>query len=60
MPADVIPELIGQDKPILNLRYYADSGVLSIVLKVFQSLLSIKNMPLLEEVYRYDITIQWF
>jgi len=52
---DVIPELLLIDKPLMRYRTVAMPDILSIVIRVFQSLLSIKNIPLLEKIYKYDI-----
>ncbi|XP_066926510.1 serine/threonine-protein kinase SMG1-like [Clytia hemisphaerica] len=56
LPVDVIPELLQVEKPLMRYRSIADPEVLAIVMRVFQSLLSIKNMPLLEKIYKYVIT----
>lgn len=57
---DVIPELLLVDKPLMRYRTVAMPDILSIVIRVFQSLLSIKNIPLLEKIYKYDIITNLF
>ena len=52
LPADVIPELLGSGKPLMELRCYADGELIAIVLKIYQTLLSLKNMSMLETVYK--------
>lgn len=52
LPANVIPELIGKDKPLVKLKLFADQELLAVLLQIFQTLLSIKNIPILEMVYR--------
>ena len=53
LPAAVVPELIGKGKPLMKYRSHGDSELVIMVLKIFQTLLSIRNMPLLEVIYRY-------
>ena len=53
LPLDVIPEIIGPDKPLMKIRCFVDEELLALLLKIMQTLLSIKNIPLLEAVYKY-------
>lgn len=52
LPADVVPELIGENKSLMRYRCHGDSDIVITVLKIFQTLLSIRNMPLLEVIYK--------
>ena len=52
LPVEVIPELLEAERPLMRFRCVADPEILEIIIQVFQSLLSLKNMPLLEKIYK--------
>ncbi|XP_065681003.1 serine/threonine-protein kinase SMG1 isoform X2 [Hydra vulgaris] len=55
LPMGIIPELLQPKKPLMTLRCHVDPDILKIILKIFQTLLSIKNIPFLEAVYKYVV-----
>ena len=53
LPAELIPKLIGPSSEIIKLRYSKYIDVQEAVIGIYQSLLNLKNVPLLQEAYRY-------
>lgn len=53
LPEDLIGKLIGPDSYILKLRFSTNIEVHKGVVAVYQSLLNLKNIPLLQEAYKY-------
>ncbi|XP_078691237.1 serine/threonine-protein kinase SMG1-like isoform X6 [Branchiostoma floridae x Branchiostoma belcheri] len=52
LPVSVIEQILGPGSKFLQLRFYTNPEVLPSVLKVYRSLLTLKNIPLLDMVYR--------
>lgn len=52
LPEDLIGKLIGPESYILALRFSTNIDVHRGIVAVYQSLLNLKNIPLLQEVYR--------
>lgn len=53
LPENLIKELLGSESNILKLRFSTNIEVHRGVVAVYQSLLNLKNIPLLQEAYRY-------
>ncbi|XP_078611831.1 serine/threonine-protein kinase SMG1-like isoform X2 [Branchiostoma floridae x Branchiostoma japonicum] len=52
LPVSVIEQILGPGSRFLQLRFYTHPEVMPSVLKVYRSLLTLKNIPLLDMVYR--------
>ena len=50
---DLIQTLLGLDSPLRNLRLSTHRPVWRATLSVYHALLAMKNVPLLQEAYRY-------
>ncbi|XP_058794779.1 serine/threonine-protein kinase SMG1 [Phymastichus coffea] len=53
LPLDLVHSLLGKNSELVNLRFRSNIGIQNAVLNVYHSLLSLKNIPLLQEAYRY-------
>lgn len=53
LPLELVHTLLGKDSALLKLRFRNSIGVHNATLGVYHSLLSLKNIPLLQESYRY-------
>lgn len=53
LPMELIPKLLGPSSEILKLRQSLYVDVQEAAVYVYQSLLNLKNIPLLQEAYRY-------
>lgn len=53
LPENLIKELLGSESNILKLRFSTNIEVHRGVVAVYQSLLNLKNIPLLQEAYKY-------
>lgn len=55
LPLELVQKLLGTDSPLLELRFSPSLNIQSEVLAVYHSLLNLKNIPLLQEAYRYVV-----
>ncbi|OXU25637.1 hypothetical protein TSAR_001094 [Trichomalopsis sarcophagae] len=53
LPLDLVHTLLGKNSTIVKLRFRSTVVIQNAVLGVYHSLLSLKNIPLLQEAYRY-------
>lgn len=53
LPLELVHKLLGKDSALLKLRFRNSVPIQNASLGVYQSLLSLKNIPLLQESYRY-------
>lgn len=53
LPIELIPLLLGPKSEIIKLRNSPHSNIQEAVLYLYRTLLNVKNIPLLQEVYRY-------
>lgn len=53
LPLDIVHTLLGKNSTIVKLRFRSTVVIQNAVLGVYHSLLSLKNIPLLQEAYRY-------
>lgn len=53
LPIELIPKLVGPKSEIIKFRNSFYTDVQEAVICVYQSLLNLKNIPLLQEAYRY-------
>ncbi|XP_043280213.1 serine/threonine-protein kinase SMG1 isoform X1 [Venturia canescens] len=53
LPLDIVHKLLGQNSVILKLRFVNSIAIQNASLDVYHSLLGLKNIPLLQEAYRY-------
>lgn len=53
LPIELIEKLIGPNSKVLHLRYSPTRSIQQSVICVYQSLLNVKNVSLLQETYRY-------
>lgn len=53
LPLELIHTLLGRDSFMMKLRFRNSIVIQNAVLEVYYSLLSLKNIPLLQEAYRY-------
>lgn len=53
LPIELIAKLIGPDSKILKLRNSPFSNIQDAFIHLYQSLLNLKNIPLLQEAYRF-------
>ncbi|XP_022908365.2 serine/threonine-protein kinase SMG1 [Onthophagus taurus] len=53
LPVELIPKLLGPESEIVKLRRSSCENILEAIVSVYQSLLNMKNIPLLQEAYRY-------
>lgn len=53
LPLDLVHTLLGKDSTITKLRFRSNVVIQNAVLGVYHSLLGLKNIPLLQEAYRY-------
>lgn len=56
LPLELVHTLLGQDSVLLKLRFSDTILIQNASLGVYQSLLSLKNIPLLQEAYRYVLS----
>ncbi|XP_037294891.1 serine/threonine-protein kinase SMG1 [Manduca sexta] len=56
LPIDFITQTIGPMSLMRPLRYSQSSQILSSVMSVYNNLLNLKNIPLLQEAYKYVLT----
>jgi hypothetical protein len=57
LPLELVQKLLGSDSPLLELRFSPSLNIQSEVLAVYHSLLNLKNIPLLQEAYRYVVSL---
>lgn len=53
LPLDIVHKLLGQNSVLLKLRFVNSIAIQNASLDVYHSLLGLKNIPLLQEAYRY-------
>lgn len=53
LPLELVQQLLGHDSVLLRLRFRNSAAIQEAALGVYHSLLSLKNIPLLQEAYRY-------
>lgn len=53
LPLELIGKLIGPQSKIRNLRNFAVANIQDTLIYLYQSLLNLKNIPLLQEAYRF-------
>lgn len=53
LPLEIVHKLLGQNSALLRLRFMNSVAVQNASLDVYHSLLGLKNIPLLQEAYRY-------
>lgn len=53
LPLNLVHNLLGENSILIKLRFRNKVDVQNAVLRVYHSLLSLKNIPLLQEAYRY-------
>lgn len=53
LPLELVHKLLGEHSVLFQLRFRNSLRVQNATLEVYQSLLSLKNIPLLQETYRY-------
>lgn len=53
LPLELVHKLLGKNSTLLKLRFRNSISIQSASLGVYHSLLSLKNIPLLQEAYRY-------
>lgn len=53
LPLELVQQLLGRDSVLLSLRFRNSAAIQEAALGVYHSLLSLKNIPLLQEAYRY-------
>lgn len=56
LPIEIIEKLIGADSKIIELRYSQFTKVQEACIHLYQSLLNLKNIPLLQEAYRFVLS----
>ena len=56
LPLDLVHKLLGKDSALLKLRFRDSISIQNASLGVYHSLLSLKNIPLLQESYRYILS----
>ncbi|CAG9089342.1 unnamed protein product [Plutella xylostella] len=56
LPIEFIVQTIGPDSSLRNLRYSESLQVLNGIASVYSNLLNLKNIPLLQETYKYVLT----
>ena len=56
LPLELVHTLLGQNSVLLKLRFSDTVLIQNASLGVYQSLLSLKNIPLLQEAYRYVLS----
>jgi PI-3-kinase-related kinase SMG-1 len=52
LPTQFLQQIFSRDSPVLQLRYSANTKLLNQLVKLYQSVLSIRNIPLLETMYQ--------
>lgn len=50
---ELIPKLVGPASPLVKLRFLPFRNIQDALIAVYQALLNLKNIPLLQEVYRF-------
>lgn len=53
LPVEFIQKVLGKESPLRSLRVSPHRGVWQATLSVFHAVLSLKNVPLLQEAYNY-------
>ncbi|GLH00101.1 Serine/threonine-protein kinase ATR [Gryllus bimaculatus] len=53
LPVELVQDILGPESPILKLRFSPSKKIQNEVLGVYHSLLNLKNIPPLQEAYRY-------
>ncbi|XP_031845911.1 serine/threonine-protein kinase Smg1 isoform X3 [Nomia melanderi] len=56
LPLELVHKLLGKDSALLKLRFRDSISIQNASLRVYHSLLSLKNIPLLQESYRYILS----
>ncbi|XP_026671607.1 serine/threonine-protein kinase SMG1 [Ceratina calcarata] len=56
LPLELVHKLLGKDSALLKLRFRNSIPIQNASLGVYHSLLSLKNIPLLQESYRYILS----
>ncbi|XP_076649018.1 serine/threonine-protein kinase Smg1 isoform X2 [Halictus rubicundus] len=56
LPLELVHKLLGKDSALLKLRFRDSIAIQNASLRVYHSLLSLKNIPLLQESYRYILS----
>ncbi|KAJ8715855.1 hypothetical protein PYW08_013140 [Mythimna loreyi] len=56
LPIEFIAQTIGPESLLRRLRYSDSSHILNSVMSVYSNLLNLKNIPLLQETYKYVLT----
>ncbi|OAD60741.1 Serine/threonine-protein kinase SMG1 [Eufriesea mexicana] len=56
LPLELVHKLLGKDSALLKLRFWDSISIQNASLGVYHSLLSLKNIPLLQESYRYILS----
>ncbi|CAB3222044.1 unnamed protein product [Arctia plantaginis] len=56
LPIEFIAQTVGPESSLRPLRYSDSSIILDAVLSVYNNLLNLKNIPLLQETYKYVLT----
>ncbi|XP_076757575.1 serine/threonine-protein kinase Smg1 isoform X3 [Xylocopa sonorina] len=56
LPLELVHKLLGKDSALLKLRFRDSISIQNASLGVYHSLLSLKNIPLLQESYRYILS----
>ncbi|XP_012271718.1 serine/threonine-protein kinase SMG1 isoform X2 [Orussus abietinus] len=56
LPLELVHKLLGRDSVLLRLRFRSSVPIQNASLGVYHSLLSLKNIPLLQEAYRYVLS----
>ncbi|XP_034180761.2 serine/threonine-protein kinase Smg1 isoform X1 [Osmia lignaria lignaria] len=56
LPLELVHKLLGKDSVLLKLRFRDSISIQNASLGVYHSLLSLKNIPLLQESYRYILS----
>ncbi|CAH0398945.1 unnamed protein product [Chilo suppressalis] len=56
LPIEFINQTIGPDSLLRSLRYSENSQILNAILLLYINLLNLKNIPLLQESYKYVLT----
>jgi PI-3-kinase-related kinase SMG-1 len=57
LPLELVQKLLGSDSPLMELRFSPSLNIQEEVLAVYHSLLNLKNIPLLQEAYRYVVSL---
>lgn len=56
LPLELVHKLLGKDSALFKLRFRDSISIQNASLRVYHSLLSLKNIPLLQESYRYILS----